>query len=106
MKFEDALAQMRLGKKITHKFLAEEGEENVYFMACRVSLMGEYMGESIVKMKGEYQHEDMMAGDPDHMCYPGTMRIREEFLEKPCKHGRFPQLNLLLLMHDDWEVIE
>jgi hypothetical protein len=95
MKFEDALAQMRLGKKITHKLLGED----VYLMSCYLKL--DYKDEkgnliedrhpSIVKMKGEYQYEDMQSG---------------KLFDPVCRHGLYPQINLLLLIKDDWEIME
>ncbi len=111
MKFEEALVLMREGKKITHKSLGED----VYFQACRVGFVFENVPFeeqpiSIVKMKGECQHTDMFplgVGDGiDGLTYSGTFIIKKEFLEKPCRHGNFPQLNLLLVMADNWEIVE
>lgn len=102
MKFEEALNLMRSGAKITHPCF----EEDIYFMACRVSCMGEDLGASIVKMKGEHQHPDMIAGSIDDMFYPGTFIPKEEVFEKPCKHGRKPQLDLFLVMSDEWSIYE
>jgi len=107
MILEQALTQMRLGKKITHPLF----ESDVYFMACRIGFSfidtpHEDKPISIVKMKGERAHEDMGTGSIDDICYRGTMMIRTEFIEKPCKHGFRPQLDLFLLMSDDWIVIE
>lgn len=109
MKFEEALAHMREGKKITHDLIQDnDGENNVYFMSCRVGfkfcdIPVESWPISVVKMKGEYKHADMGAGSIDNMFHPGTLMVKEEFLEKPCKHGVMPQLNLLLIMCNDWE---
>lgn len=105
MKFEEALTAMRTGKKIRHPNF----EDDVYLMACRVGIPGDDIPLndkpiSIVKMKGDRQHPDMGTGSIDDMCYPGTFIIKEKYLEKPCKHGIMPQLNLLLLMCDDWEI--
>lgn len=112
MKFEDALSQMRQGKKITHPDLGED----VYLQACRIGFCFderpvEERPISIVKMKGEVIHADMnMGGGIDNMLYPGTLIFKNEVLDEifkePCKHGRFPQLNLLLIMSDDWEIRE
>lgn len=107
MKFEEALSHMRQGKKITHESLGE----NVYLMACRVGFMFddtpfEERPISIVKMLGDRQHPDMGSGSIDDIVYPGTMVINPKVFENPCKHGHFPQLNLLLVMADDWQVIE
>lgn len=90
MKFEEALTKMREGSKITHPSF----EEDVYLQACRVGIIfdsnfKETWPISIVKMKGDRQHEDMM---PIH---------RER-----CIHGLTPQLNLFLVMSEDWEVID
>lgn len=96
MIFEDALTLMRQGKKITHSSLGE----NVYLQACRVGLMFddtplEQRPISIVKMLGDRQHPDM-----------GTGGSIPEVFKEPCKHGHFPQLNLFLVISDEWEVIE
>lgn len=101
MKFEEALAQMRLGAKITNPYL----EDDVYFQACRISLMGEDFGVSIVKMKGDFKHPDMGCGSIDDMLYPGTFILKEEIF-KTCKHGYLPQLDLLLVMNEDWCLYE
>lgn len=105
MIFEDALKQMREGKKIRHP----HWEPDEYLMGCYVTFLNfddtgnekpltpeqledaKLRGMSIVKMKGEFKHPDMSPG-----------RYREEL----CKHGLYPQLNLLLIMQDNWEVME
>ncbi len=104
MNFEDALMQLRAGKKITHPNF----DEGIYFMGCYVSIMGERLSNSIsiVKMKGDYQHEDMGSGSIDDMFHPGTMLVKDEVFAKPCKHGHHPQLDLFLVMSDEWTVIE
>ena len=104
MIFEDALAQLRLGKKIKHPSM----DDDVWFQGCYVSLFGERIGGiSIVKMKGDCQHSDMGTGGTiDDMLYPGTLIVKEEIFEKPCKHGKHPQLDLFLVMSDEWEVFE
>ena len=104
MNFEDALAQLRIGKKITHPNF----DEGIYFMGCYLSFMGERLSDdmSIVKMRGDYQHEDMGIGTIDDMLYPGTMIVKEEVFAKPCKHGYLPQIDLFLVMSDEWMVIE
>lgn len=92
MKFEDALARMRAGAHITHPIFDDEGD--VYFIACKSGLPGMPKKKywlSMVKMKGDAQHPDMLGG---------------EFSEKPCKHGNHPQLNLNLIMSEDWQVWE
>jgi hypothetical protein len=105
MKFEDALKAMREGAKIRHPYFVDD----VYFQACRVGMMFDEtpiqdQPISIVKMRGDYQHEDMGRGNIDDLVYPGTLMIKEKYLEKPCKHGHAPQLNLFLVMSDDWEI--
>lgn len=107
MIFEEALAEMRQGKKIRHPHF----DSDVYLMACRVGFIFDDTPTSerpisIVKMRGDSQHEDMGSGNIDDIVYPGTLIIKEKYLEKPCKHGNYPQLNLLLIMSDEWEVFE
>lgn len=95
MKFEEALKQMREGKKIRHPSF----EDDIYFQACFVSLVGleEALEEkkarsmSIVKMKGDRQHPDMQPTFKECM--------------NPCKHGSTPQISIFLLMADNWDVI-
>lgn len=106
MIFEDALKLMRGGKKITHKHLGDD----VYFQACYIGIglleesseVKKARGMSIVKMKGDVQHEDMCTGNLDNMLIPGTMILKP--LPEKCKHGYYPQLNLLFVMSDDWEI--
>ncbi len=87
MIFEDALAQLRLGKKIKHPSM----DEDVWFQRCYVSIMGSKIDTvSIVKMKGEYEHPDM----------------RPSFKIKSYKHGHTPQLDFFIIMSDEWEVFE
>ena len=108
MKFEDALREMRMGAKITHKYLGED----VYFMGCYVTFKGiddsgrirepteqereesKQRGISIVKMLGDKQHPDMI-----HKNFP--------IKQNCCDHGLHdcPQLNLFLITSDDWEII-
>jgi hypothetical protein len=96
MTFEEALKLMREGAKIRHPFMPEDE----YFQACRVvsffyNTPKDTWAISIVHMKGEFQHPNMGAGSLD--------RLPKDW-DKPCKHGNFPQLNLLLIMKDDWEL--
>lgn len=95
MVFEEALKALRFGLKITHPHF----DTDVYFMACKIKIMGEDTiitdsPISIAKMKGDKLHPDMMTGSLD--------RLPKDF-DKPCKHGNYPQINLLLLMSDDWQ---
>lgn len=101
MKLEEALVELRNGKKIRPIYGFEEDE---YLMGCYVTfryLKREILesfeemkkrGMSIVKMKGEYKHPDMVP-------------FRYNSGEEVCKHGLFPQINLYLLMQD-WEIYE
>lgn len=123
MKFEDALSQMREGKKIRHP----HWEADEYLQACRVSFKFidtriSDMPISIVKMKGDRQ-VDEMAGvsnyvvkikrqlkeilteedyDKYHNVYT-EIQISQIFDNDIFK---YPQLNLFLIMSDDWEVLE
>lgn len=110
MIFEQALSALRKGKKITHPRF----DPDVYLMACYLTLKydpddtfekAQERGMSIVKMRGDVAHEDMGSGNIDNIVYTGTLII-EEHLEKPCKHGYFPQLNLFLLISDEWEIYD
>lgn len=123
MKFEDALTEMRNGKKIWHPTFANDE----CLMACRVGLLGDDtpLNEkpiSIVKIKGDRQHDEM-AGIYN---YIGKIKrkLKEILDEEDYKkyHNiyteigiyeifdndifKYPQLNLFLIMSDDWEVIE
>lgn len=108
MKFEEALILMRKGKKITCSGLGE----NVYLQTCRLRFITdetpiENCPISIVKMLGDEEHPDMRPRvDIDDMIYPGTLILKPEIFEKPCKHGHFPQLNLFLIMAEDWEIVK
>lgn len=124
MIFEEALAQMRLGKKIRHPHF----EPDEYLTACRVNL--EFDNEtprsewpiSICKMKGDRQADEMVGvlnyvakikrqlkkilTEEEYKKYHNAyaeMDISEIFDNNIFK---FPQLNLLLIMWDDWEVME
>lgn len=107
MIFEEALAHLRLGKKIRHP----DWSEDVFLAGCYVTLktMVDYNGKeliddieeakkrgmSIIKCKGDYQHIDMFSRNfPDRQpcCNPDL-------------HS-YPQLNLFLVMSEDWEVLE
>lgn len=100
MIFEEALSKMRKGKKIRHPMM----EPDEYFIACRIGL--KFGNEkptsewpiSISKMKGEYLHPDMGAGSLD--------KLPKDWDKPPCKHGNFPQINLLYIMSDEWMVFE
>ena len=95
MNLEEALNAMRSGSKIRHSGMPDDE----YYMACKIALKGEpilieKMPISIVWMKGDRQHSDMMPNwDPYD---PKT---------DPCKHGMSPMINLLWLMSDGWEIV-
>lgn len=95
MKFEDALNALRSGAKIWHPGM----DEDEYYGACRIGLTGvetslDQMLTSIVWMKGDNQHPDMMPNWNPHD--PKT---------DPCKHGMAPMMNLLWVMSEGWEVL-
>lgn len=96
MIFEEALSKLREGKKIRHSSF----DEDVYLQSC-INVIGvnklsdeefSKLPLSITWMKGKYEHPNM--------------RPKIGIYDKPCVHGNYPQLNLLILMRDDWEVIE
>jgi hypothetical protein len=104
MKFEEALTALREGKKIRSPFF----KENEYLMGCYVGLDTELFGlppesfeevkkrgMSIVKMQDDRQHPDMV---------PQNFPTRQPCCN-PDLHS-YPQLNLFLIMNDDWEIIE
>lgn len=85
MEFEEALKAMRKGAKIRHS----HWKKDEYLIACYAGLafVGESLeeikkrGMSIAKMKGKYRHKDM-------------------------KSQPYTQLDLHLIMTNDWEIIE
>ncbi len=98
MKFEEALAALRLGAKIRHPHMPEDE----YYMACRVSLLPNFsqpinlheMPMSIIWMKGGKEHPEFR---PKWNPYdPKT---------DPCKHGLAPMIDLLWLMSEEWKVL-
>lgn len=122
MNFEEALSALRVGAKIWHPTFADDE----YLEACRVGLVGcntplEQMPISIVKMKAGRQ-ADEMAGvlnyvakikrqlktiltEQDYKKYHNfytEMDIAKIFDNDIFK---FPQLNLLLVMSDEWKVL-
>lgn len=96
MKFEEALTALRAGAKIWHPGM----EEDEYYAACRIGLVGietslDQMLTSIVWMKGDKQHPDML---PKWNPYdPKT---------DPCKHGMSPMMNLLWVISEGWEILD
>jgi len=104
MKFEEALTAMRSGAKIRHSYMPEDE----YYQACYVTINTEFLslppesiekiksrGMSIVKMKGGNAHPDMR---------PKCIFPQEKCSIEPKLHS-YPQLNLLWLMMDEWEVM-
>lgn len=124
MIFEEALKALREGKKITHKYLGED----IYLAGCYVGFPGEDLeeqkkrGKSIVKMKGDIQADEMIG----KLCYIAKIKrqlkniLDEEDYKK--YHNmytemdigmifdndifNYPQLNLFLVMSDEWEIME
>jgi hypothetical protein len=123
MKFEEALAALREGAKIWHPTFADDE----YLAACRIGLIGddtplEERPISIVRIKGDRQH-DSMAGKLNyvakikrdlkkilseedfkkyHRCLWTEIEISKIFDEDVFM---YPQLNLLLIMAEDWEIL-
>lgn len=107
MKFEDALSEMKKGKKIRHPHF----NTNEYLIACYVSLVtiidengkelidsfddAKKRGMSIVKMKGDKQHSDMT---------PRNYPYRQNCCN-PDLHS-MPQLNLFSIISEDWEIVD
>lgn len=98
MKFEEALAALRVGAKIWHPSMPDDE----YYMACRISLSPQLMPEiplderpmSIVWMKAGKQHPEMKY--KWNMYDPKT---------DPCKHGMAPMMNLLWVMSEGWKIL-
>ncbi len=122
MKFEEALSALREGKKIRHRTFADDE----YLQACRVGIKGcdfynQDLPLSIVKMKGDRQ-ADEMAGVLNYVAkikrqlkailteedYKKYHNVYDEIqISKIFDNDifKYPQLNLLLVMCDDWEII-
>jgi len=123
MKFEEALTALRSGKKIRHPLF----DDGVYLMGCRIGFVFnekpfEERPISIVKMKGDKQHHDMVG----RLGYVSKIReqLKNILTEEDYKkyHNiytefdiadifdndifRSPQISLLLVMHDDWEIVK
>lgn len=124
MKFEEALIELRSGKKIWHPTFSKDE----YLTACQVGLIGDDdtpLDEkpiSIAKIKNDRQ-SDEMAGVLQYVAKI-KRQLKKILTEEDYKkyHNiytemdianifdndifKYPQLNLFLIMHDDWEVIE
>ena len=123
MTFEEALTHLRKGRKIRHPTF----DKNEYLMACRVGFLEDEMPLeerpiSIVKMNGDRQ-ADEMAGvlnyvvkikrqlkkiltSEDYAKYHNAyteIEMSKIFNEDIFK---YPQLNLFLVMDDEWEILE
>jgi hypothetical protein len=119
MKFEDALSAMREGAKIRHP----SWDEDEYLMGCYVGFIfpeesfkeKKKRSMSIVKMKGKNDHPDMVPHPELYELsfdqYMGKVNqlMLEGKIPEPCSRPelhKYPQLNLLLIMFDDWEIVE
>ena len=125
MIFEKALKALRTGKKIRHPSF----EKDEYLTACRVGFIyGNTTPDhekpiSIVRIKDGRQH-DSMAGKLNYVAKIKrelkNILIEEDYKKYHRDLGteieiskifdedvfKYPQLNLLLIMADDWEIIE
>lgn len=122
MKFEEALTALRKGAKIWHPTFAEDE----HLSACRVGLMDndtslDRKPLSIVKIKNGRQHDEM-AGK---FNYVGKIKrqLKKILTEEDFKKYdniyiemdiseifdkdlfAFPQLNLFLVMSDEWKIL-
>lgn len=102
MNFEEALSQLRIGKKIRHPGM----NDNEHFMACRIGIIGDETPSndlpiSIVKMERDKIHPDM---------YPRLPFLEQMDLVNKYPFLRekitFPTISLLLIMSEEWETIE
>ena len=123
MIFEEALGALRAGAKIWHPSFADDE----YLTACRVGLMGDNETPihekpiSIAKIKGE-RLTDTMSGKLAYIArIKGQLKkiLTEEDYKK--YHNiytemdignifdndifAFPQLNLFLVMSDEWKIV-
>ena len=95
MKFEEALSELRKGKKIRHPHF----KENEYLMGCYVSM--KFSNESLEDAKLRGMSITWTIGDKIHPnMYPKFPRECGSDLHN------FPQLNLFYIMSDQWECVE
>lgn len=95
MIFESALKELRNGKKIRHPYF----DKDEYLIGCYRGLPfveesfedKKSRGMSIAYMKGDYLSPKM------HPKF--SIECDNDIL-------KYPQLNLLLIMSDDWEILE
>lgn len=99
MIFEKALAELRKGKKIRHPHF----DENVYLIGCYVGpnlALFPNLKESFEDMKARGISITWMRDDKLHSS------MMPKFIpECSSKLHASPQLNLLLIMSDEWESI-
>lgn len=113
MKFEEALSKLREGKKIRHPSF----EKDEYLMGCYLTLPftlekhGKEESDSFDVVQLNDISITYMLDDKIHL----NMRPRLPFLEYVdlCEKYPFlkdkltyPTINILLIMSDDWEIIE
>jgi hypothetical protein len=134
MIFEEALKLMREGKKITHKFLGEDVYLSGCYITFKTIIDDDgkewvdsfedakERGMNIIKCKGDSESHEMwgisyyvakikrqlkkILTEEDYKKYHNfytEMDIAEIFDNDIFK---FPQLNLLLIMSDDWKIYE
>ncbi len=96
MKFEEALAQLREGKKIKHPSFPNDE----YLMGCYITIPKDIFDEEIEKKISIVR----MIKDKVHPHMKGSKSIFPN-CENHDLH-QYPQLNLLTIMCDDWEIIE
>ncbi len=93
MIFEEALALMRKGIKVTHISYAKD--EYLVSSYIRDKQKNKYL--TLIKYKGNKQHSDMISP----ISITERLSIRLDISKKiPC----YPHINLLLLMCDKWEI--
>lgn len=113
MNFEEALSKLREGKKIRHPHF----EEDVYLVGCYVSLKtiidddGKELADSFEESKERGMSITLKKGDNIHPDMYPRIPFREyvalcdkyPFIQDKLS---FPTINLLLIMADDWVVMD
>jgi len=113
MKFEDALSKLREGEKIRHPHF----EQDIYLVGCYLTLKtiidndGNEVSDSIEDAKERGMSITLMKGDNIHPDMYPRIPFREyvDLCEKyPFLKERltYPSINLLLIMSDEWEIVE
>jgi|SRR6185503_1416268 len=106
MKFEEALSALRNGSKTRHPSF----EEDEYLVGCYVGMIGfeesfedkKARGMSIAKLKGDKLTPEMFNSGL-------TFSEMQDICDKHPHLRKIllsPQLNLLIIMSDDWEIVE